>query len=967
MPLRLIVITLLAQPPLYAVPDFEREVAPILEGNCLSCHDAAGNKGKVRLDTLESLLDFVTPGQPDQSTLIEQISGPDPAMPKKAAPLKPAEVETLRQWIAAGLPWPDKRVLKDDPPRDMDWWSLHPLRDTPQPKSIDSLINAKLSEKALTPMPEAAARTLHRRLSYDLTGLPPDPADPADPADHATWEERINRLLDSPAFGEKFAHHWLDLVRYADTHGYDKDKPRANAWPYRDYIIRSLNQDKPYDRFVQEQLAGDALFPDQPDGILGLGFLAAGPWDLIGHSEVADDKEDGRIAKHLDRDEMVSAVFNVFTSTTVQCAQCHHHKADPVKMEDYYQLHAIFAAVDRADRVYARLPPAREKERDSLIARIEALTAEQRQLIDEAGHELRKRGAHLLPRLDELRQQAAPPTRSGWHSVISQTQDTEKWIQIDLGAPTEIEVLKLIPAYDDFNQIGAGFGFPVRYKLEVSDDAEFTTGVRQILDATPDDQPNPGSRGISIHVGPAAVRYLRITATKLAPRLNDYIFALGEVQAIGGENGENLALGAHVTAHDSIEAAPRWSLVNLTDGIYYSEFSDPAALAELREMEEEMAAIEREADNPQRTARLGMIEVELGELKRQLAAYHNGQLVYAAATEFPGQDHFVATSGQARPIHLLHRGDIRAQGPLMWPGLPPLWPAASEEFDLPPSAPESLARARLAEAITSRDNPLFWRSIVNRLWQWTMGEALVGTPNDFGRMGMAPTHAELLDFLAVTLRDDPHHSLKNIIRLIVSSQAYRRSSSHDEANAMIDAGNQYLWQANRRRLTAEEYRDSLLSAAGVLRTDDRGGPGFQDFIIEKPEHSPHYQYHLYDPMDAASHRRSIYRFVVRSQPQPFLTLLDCADPSQSVPQRDESTTALQALTQWNNPFVQAMAARLAERVQSSADPVTDAFRLTLSRPPTAREQRMLEAYFKAHGPAPLARVLFNLNALVYLD
>ncbi len=167
------------------------------------------------------------------------------------------------------------------------------------------------------------------------------------PISEKDWAALVDQLLASPAFGEKFGQHWLDLARYGETHGYDKDKPRNNAWPYRDYVIRSFNEDKPYGRFVREQVAGDVLFPGTPDGIVALGFLAAGPWDLIGHIEVGEGKLDGRIAKHLDRDEMVSTVFNVFQSTTVQCAQCHHHKFDPVRMEDYYRLHAVFAAVDR--------------------------------------------------------------------------------------------------------------------------------------------------------------------------------------------------------------------------------------------------------------------------------------------------------------------------------------------------------------------------------------------------------------------------------------------------------------------------------------------------------------------------------------------------------------------------------------------------------------------------------------------
>ncbi len=959
-----------------AAPDFEREVAPILESRCLTCHAGDAAKGGVRLATRVDLLEHVVPGRPEASGLMEQVSGPKPAMPRKEKPLTAAQVETLRAWVQAGAPWPAARVLVDKPVRDLDWWSLREIRspklETSLAHPVDAFLDAKLAGLGLAPVPEADAATLVRRLSYDLTGLPPDPADRPEASEaitDAAWGERVDRLLASPAFGEKWGQHWLDLVRYAETHGYDKDKPRLNAWPYRDYVIRSFNADKPLDRFASEQIAGDALFPGDADGVLGLGFLAAGPWDFIGHTEVGETKEDGRIAKHLDRDEMISAVFNVFTSTTVQCAQCHHHKFDPVTMPDYYRLHAVFAAVDRADRIYSGLPPEQEQRRNALLARVNALKAEQAKLAGEAKRELGARTSGIERRLNELKAKHGSPLRPqyGWHSQIAKPQDTVKWVQVDLGKAQGVEQIRLIPAYDTFNGIGAGFGFPVRYKVEACNDAEFKKGVRLIHDATAADQPNPRHGEIVLDVGGEPLRYLRVTATRLALRQDDYIFALGELQAMGGENHDNLAKGAAVDSLDSIEAPPRWGRANLTDGIWHREVGNPDVLAELRDLEAQKAAIERELIDPEREARLAGLVKELEVLNPELAAFPKGELVYAVATDFAAQGRFLATTGKPRVIHLLQRGDIRSPGELMRPGLPPLWPGAPERFDLPPGAAESAARAALAQAIASRDNPLFWRSFANRIWLWTFGQPLVGTPNDFGRMGQPPTHPELLDFLAARLRDDPGHSLKSLVRLLVTSRAYRRASVHDAASARLDANNALLWRANRRRLSAEEFRDSLLAAAGVLRLQPRGGPSFQDFVIEKPQHSPHYQYHLHDPNDPAGHRRSVYRFIVRSQPQPFLTSLDCADPSQSVPRRDESTTALQALAQWNNRLVEAMSIQFGQRLARAPDPVAFACQTALGRSPNADERAVLTDHLQAHGPAALARVVFNLNAFVYLD
>ncbi len=967
---------LLQNAPARAV-DFEREIAPILETHCLACHDAAAANADVRLDLREHALQVITPGEPEESLLLQQVEGDEPAMPQDAPPLSAAELQRLRDWIAAGAPWPEQRVLGHDPQRDLNWWSLRPLPESGSHvvapgegrNPVDVLLERRLAAAGITPRPPAEPDVLIRRLTYDLTGLPPTPEEVA-AFSLDNYEQTVDRLLASPAFGEKWARHWLDAARYGETHGYDKDQPRIHAWPYRDYVIAAFNDDKSYLRFVQEQIAGDALFPEDPAGVIALGFLAAGPWDLIGHVEVGEQKIDGRIAKHLDRDEMISAVFNVFTSTTVQCAQCHHHKFDPVKMEDYYRLHAVFAAVDRADREYAGPTPEQQRQRAAWSAELAELDRERSKIDAAVRAAITARAAGHEQRIAELKQDSLPPPHPayGWHSEISSQPEAAKWVQVDLGEPQPVHQIRLIAAFDNFASIGAGFGFPVRYKVETADDAEFTVAVRLLHDASDADQINPQDEPVTIDLDGAPLRYIRVTATRLAPRTDDFIFALGELEVIGGDPSHNWARGARVTSSDSIEAGPRWGRANLTDGIYHRELADPQALAELRRLERELVAVKAEVLTAEVAQRLRDINEQRAVIERQLQTLPRGPVVYAAASRFDAQGQFSATGGKPRTIQLLQRGDIGRPGEVMQPGMPPLWPGAASEFQLAEDASEADARAVLARAIACRDNPLLWRSIVNRLWQWTFSQPLVGTPNDFGRMGMQPTHPELLDFLAVQLRDDPQHSLKSIIRLLVTSDAYRRSSTHDEAAATIDADNHLLWRANRRRLTAEEFRDSLLWAAGKLRLEERGGPSFRDFVIEKPEHSPHYQYHLADPNDPLTHRRSIYRFIVRSQPQPLLTVLDCADPSLSVAARDESTTALQALAQWNNRLVAAMAVHFGERASAAeSDPIEFACRVALGRSPSGLEQAALREHLQAYGAASLARVLFNLNAFVYVD
>jgi len=327
-----------------------------------------------------------------------------------------------------------------------DHWSLRPLNkpDTPEldkvgqlwtRNPIDSFTFLTLQEQGLSPSREADRATLIRRVYYDLIGLPPSPEEVqvfVNTSDPDAYELLVDRLLASEAYGERWARHWLDVVHYADTHGYDKDKPRPNAWPYRDYVIRSFNEDKPYFRFVEEQIAGDVIYPDTMDGVTGTGFIATGPWDFIGHAEVSEDKLDGKVARHLDRDDMVTVTMNTFTSTTVQCARCHHHKFDPVRMEDYYRMQSVFAALDRADRDFDANPEiARqrkewtlsntntENELNEITSRIRATAGPALGVLETS-----------IKKLEES--EKSKPDAYGYHSAISQKPDDVKWCKLIL-------------------------------------------------------------------------------------------------------------------------------------------------------------------------------------------------------------------------------------------------------------------------------------------------------------------------------------------------------------------------------------------------------------------------------------------------------------------------------------------------------------------------------------------------------
>ncbi len=969
-----------------AGPDFERDVQPILAAHCVKCHGPDKQKGGYRVDTKtialtggEGSAPNILPGNSASSPIIRYVSGADADLrmpPEEEKPLSGTEVAVLRAWIDAGANWPDSASAKITDP--LDWWSLRPIvKAAPPPGTthpIDAFIRARLASHGLHPAPPADARTLIRRLYFDLTGLPPTPEEiAAFVADRSpdAYARLVDRLLESPRYGERWARHWLDVVHYGDTHGYDKDKPRPNAWPYRDYVIRALNTDQPYARFVQEQIAGDVLFPDSPDAVEALGLIAAGPWDFIGHAEVPESKIDGKIARHLDRDDMVANTIGTFASVTVHCAQCHNHKFDPVPQEDYYRLQAVFSALDRTDRPYHRDPAIHARRRaleQSIRENVAALNALETPLRAQAGPAL----AELERQIKESSFQG-PNVRRGYHSAVADTPDTVKWVQVDLGESVEIDRVWLLPASDPYKGIGDGFGFPVRFKVEVSDDPEFRTGVKLAwirYDITfMADFPNPGltpfSTGGSKDDGIAG-RYVRVTVTRLAPRKGDYVFALAELK-VTDRAGKNVALGKPVTSLDSTESGERWSRTNLTDGLAPTGLT-PAEKAEREARREELLLAA--ADPATRARRDGLRQA--GErLQAEIAALPKPDLVYAGGIH-QGTGTFTGTGasgGRPRPIPLLSRGQVTQPGRLMEPGTLSAVTFAPARFDLPDDAPEGERRAALARWLTDPRHPLTWRSIVNRVWQYHFGRGLVDTPNDFGRNGGRPSHPELLDWLAAEFRDGGG-SLKALHRLIVTSETYRQASEGEAKGATIDAGNALLWRQNRRRLEAEAIRDSVLAVSGRLDLK-MGGPGWQDFVIERPEHSPQYVYAKADPEDPATFRRSIYRFIVRSQTQPWMTSLDCADPSMRVDRRSESLSPLQALALLNNGFMLTQARHFAARVAAEAPDlaaqVARAHMLALGRAPSPDEAARLGEFARAHGLPALCRLLVNLNEFLFID
>ena len=797
--------------------------------------------------------------------------------------------------------------MKD--PGSKDLWSLKPVTRPEIPKvqnakavrnPIDAFVLAKLQEKGLTLSPEADRLTLIRRLSFDLIGLPPTPEEVdafvKDKSKDA-YEKLVDRLLASPRYGERWGRHWLDVVHYGDTHGFDRDKRRPYEWPYRDYVIKSFNDDKPYSRFVKEQLAGDVLFPGNTDALIGTGFITAGPWDFESQMELREGTVEREKARVVDRNDMIIQTMSTFASLTVHCARCHDHKFDPIPQKDYYRLEAVFSGIERKNRVYADA------------------AAEQRAAIT-------KRQAEIAASLP-----------AGWSSAIAPTEDTSKWVQIDLGKSLPLTEIRLVAARP-IDSDKDGYGFPLRFTVAVSDDDAFAKS-ETLADNTLVDFPNPGASTVKIPATGKTARYVRVASPLLYKKANDaYLMAFGEIEV--ESEGQNVAFGAPVTASDSLDA-PSWSTKYLTDGFdgrLWLRFPD---------------------DYDVRDHAVKAVD-EYNGLAKQLAALPEPKQFYGFE------------SIPARKISVLKRGDVTKPIEEVGPGAPSCVDAVKVEFPSDPKD-EGKRRAALAEWLTDPKNPLTHRSIVNRIWEYHLGRAIAATPSDFGRNGIAPSNPELLDFLADEFAKNGE-SFKKLHRLIVTSATYRQSSATNEKAAAIDADNILLWRMNRTRLEAEEVRDAVLAVSGKLNLTT-GGPGFELFHFTDDK-SP-----VYDHLDVASinnpatWRRTVYRFAVRSVPNPFLECLDCADPSIFTPVRSTTITALQSLALMNDPFVlkqsECFAERLGKMAKDPAGQMKAGFRLAFGRAPTAAEEKALLPFVQQQGLPSLCRVLFNANEFFFVD
>ncbi|MBU6301515.1 MAG: DUF1553 domain-containing protein [Verrucomicrobia bacterium] len=882
--------------------DFVRDVRPLLERHCQECHGEKKQKSGLRLDVKSEALrggdnhgPDIVPGRPGESPLIRFLRSDDPdeAMPP-GEKLAAAEIDLLTRWVAEGAPWPDgvdtARIADK-----RDHWSFKPVQ-APAVGGVDRLIDAKLAEKGLRRSRPAEPANWLRRVTLDLTGLPPSPEEM-----EAFLRERdpaavVDRLLASPRYGERWAQHWLDVVRYADTHGFEVNTERPNAWPYRDYVIRAFNDDVPYDRFIREQIAGDATGQDAATG-----FLVTASVLLPG--QIGKDEPSKRLARQDSIDEIVVNIGQTFLGLGIGCARCHDHKFDPIRARDYYAMQAFVAGVEYGER------DLRSPEADAARARFQEIKAG-------------------ISGIDQALSRFVPLAGSGARrSMVNARENRDRFapvrakrVRFTIRATNQLE-----PCVDEL-EVFATSGVNLARDARVTVSGERFSAGRHEQRFLNDGLYGNSSSWMSSETGKGWVM------VEFAEEREIDLVVWGRDRQ--GRLNDRLATEYVIEAGD---AAGVWKVVaDATD----RQAFDPAA--------REASAFSLTGLSPEEADAARRLLERKRPLETELAGLEAGQRVFAGTFRTPDV------------IHLLNRGDPEQPGEPVVPAVP----EALGTLRLENGSPEQERRLALAGWIASPSHPLTARVMVNRIWQGHFGVGLVETPGDFGRMGMKPTHPELLDWLAAEFIRGGW-SIKRLHRIILLSGTYGQSSE-DSGGARTDAEARFLWRYPSRRLEAEAIRDSMLAVSGQL---DRRmyGRGFNLFDKRGGLSG-------FEPVESFTGeglRRMIYAHKVRREPEAVFGAFDCPDAGQSTAIRRSSTTPIQALNLFNSRFTLDAAAALSRRVESEvgSDPVrriARAYILALGRAPAAVEISEAEPVVREHGLTVLCRALFNSNEFLFL-
>jgi hypothetical protein len=909
----------------------EKEVLPILEKKCFQCHGEALKMANLDLRSREAMLKggdkgpALAPGHAADSLLYKRITGAEqPKMPMAPLPgLEASEIALLKDWIDQGAKWNEPSAAAQPAPIPNDkpaagygdyketviteqhrqWWAFQkPVRHALpavndarwSANPIDAFVKASLDAKGLVPAPEADRATLIRRAYLDLIGLLPSPAEVAafvkDPSPRA-YEDLVDKLLASPHYGERWARYWLDVVRYADSSGFEHDRDLASAWRFRDYVIKAFNQDKPYDRFLIEHLAGDEL--DQPtyDSLTATAFYRIGP-------RVRFREKDNPYYRYDYLDDMVRTTFGGFMGLSVNCARCHDHKFDPITRADYYRTLAMFFGYVPYDH------PLAPKEQ------VEAWARKTREVM-----------ARLAPLKKAVIEIEAPYRKAQFEANLNKLPEE---VQAAIRTPVEQRTpgQKLLAAQFERD-------------LDVDDD-------------NPSAMPEDPALGV---------------LTKAATDDTTHIY-----RGPGKESGER----------------PGGSRLKLSE-------EDEKKRAALRA---EIAALEKEMPKPP----MAVEGVRDGDYR--LTPDGPGDGPAPGKTYRPEYDDLNATylpqpGYQVPKVHFGANGLVVEddnKAPVVEPGFLTVLATGGERVAHPPARTDHVSSGRrraLAEWIASPENPLTARVLVNRLWYWHFGRGIVPTPGNFGKMGMPPSHPELLDWLATEFVRQGW-SIKQMQRLIVTAQTYRSASDfYNAANLEKDPTDVYLWRYPVRRVEGEVIRDLILSASGQINLEAGGPPFFPATPVRVREGYRQGRWELTQE-EPATWRRSIYSYWKRGMKFPMFDVHDQPDQNVTTEKRNVSTVPTQALTLLNNEFTLLQARYLADRVQKEAGEGEEAqvrtlYRIALSREPSANELSTSldflakEQEFESSGSGEsqergpeqsaltrLAHAMLNYNEFVYI-
>lgn len=955
-----------AAPTADQVRHFESKVRPLLLASCTGCHGKQAAQAGLRLDQP------VTPEKAAEVVRRVKGEGGKPRMPIGST-LSAEKIAAIEEWVKGGAPWPTVKTiaLPSLTEKGKTHWSFQPVRRPAVPKvkntawvrtPIDAFVLAKLEAKGMKPSPAASRRELIRRLTYDLTGLPPTPEEVAAfEADKSpmAYETLVDRLLASPHYGEKWARHWFDLVRFAETNSYERDNPKPYAWKYRDYVIRSFNCDKPYDRFVKEQLAGDEMQERAGDATLATTYYRLGIWD--------DEPADKMQAVYDDLDDIIATTGHAFLGLTLDCARCHDHKLDPISQKDYYSFLAFFQNINRfknggatdearyfatteAMQAHDRMVSELEAGRKSNLAGIAAV--EQKLLtkgpdainpndLTEVKYTYYERDWKRIPDFENEPVIASGELKPGLISLRPRQRNEEFAIQFDgqLNVPKEGEYTFRFAAEGGYRFTVAGEKL---FESFASDGKAVEKTAKKTLKA--------GKHGVQLIFN---------------QRQRQHGLAISW-------SGPDLPTRP-LSALDSCGQA----LLPVLFGERASALLDKAEFDGLGALIDKQAALEKQAPPTEKTL-------------------------------------CVTESGPKPPdTHILLRGVPTAPGEKVEPGFPTCAARGRKlEVTPPPSGKSTGRRTALANWIASPGNPLTARVIVNRIWQHHFGRGLVRTPNDFGLQGAPPTHPQLLDWLASEfvapspLKGPPPNplkgesmsaqsiappsggggggwSFKKLHKLILTSNAYKQSSRANDAGLAADPENDLFWRFEARRLTAEEIRDSLLAVSGTLNKS-MFGPSIYPVIPKEVlagQSRPGKDWFTERMTPEDMNRRSIYVFVKRSLIYPLFASFDLPETDRPSGVRFASTQPTQALGMMNGVFANQQAELLAARVRREAgnDPkrfVTRALSLVMQRTPNPaeiKESMSLLNRLERRGAKSeqaqkyLCLLALNLDEFFYLD